>query len=163
MVPERLFILLGSNLGDRPLNLAKAIDALSVPLGQAVRVSAIYETAAWGLEEQPSFLNQVLEYHCAMPAKDILKNILEIELQLGRVRDQRWGARLIDIDILYLGQKKVQQKNLQIPHAELHKRAFTLVPLVQLAPHFVHPVLLKTNAALLGACPDKLAVRLFEG
>ncbi|MCS6795700.1 MAG: 2-amino-4-hydroxy-6-hydroxymethyldihydropteridine diphosphokinase [Raineya sp.] len=155
------FILLGSNQGDRLLFLRKAIEKLS-DLGEILKKSSIYETAAWGNREQVNFLNCAIQMQTNLTPENLLAEILAIEKSLGRVRQEKWQARTIDIDILYIGNAIIQTENLQVPHPFLHERRFTLVPLVEIAPDFLHPILLKTNQELLQACEDELLVQIYS-
>lgn len=155
------YLLLGSNLGHRETYLQQAREQITSTVGILIRQSAIYETAAWGLQDQQSFLNQVLEVQTDLTPSELLWQINSIEAELGRVRETRWGARVIDIDILFYEDLVLQTQRLTIPHPELPNRRFTLVPLAEIAPAFLHPVLQKTITELLSQCPDKLAVRFF--
>ena len=130
-------------------------------VGKVGQASALYETAPWGGIEQPAFLNQVLEVHTDHAPEEVLRLILDIEHELGRVRYERWGARHLDVDLLYYGTLHMDTARLTVPHPRLHERRFTLVPLAEIAPDFVHPLLMKTNAELLEACPDQEEVSLF--
>jgi 2-amino-4-hydroxy-6-hydroxymethyldihydropteridine diphosphokinase len=123
--------------------------------------SSVYRTKAWGIEDQPDFLNQVLEVESDLSAMEILKIILEIEQSLGRKRDIRWSKRIIDIDILYYGDEIIDLPGLTVPHPEIQNRNFTLAPLCDIAPGFVHPKLLKTQRELLDSSPDTLGVEKF--
>lgn len=156
------FLLLGGNLGDRLLNLKLASQAILATCGEITKSSSIYETLAWGVTEQPNFLNQVIEVDSKLNPYELLAQINKIEKDLGRKRHQRWHERTIDIDILYYGNECVNSEALTIPHKELHNRKFTLVPLVEIAPNFVHPILKKTNLALLQSCMDELEVWEFQ-
>ncbi|QRR02999.1 2-amino-4-hydroxy-6-hydroxymethyldihydropteridine diphosphokinase [Dyadobacter sandarakinus] len=156
------FLLLGSNLGDRAEVLHAARELIAGRVGRITVTSSIYETAPWGLLDQPAFLNQVLRVETACEAEDVLRIILEIEHELGRVREQRWGARLIDIDLLYLDDIVKDSAPLTLPHPRLHERRFTLVPLAEIAPAFLHPLLKQTSAQLLSACADDSVVVLFS-
>ncbi|WP_338766857.1 2-amino-4-hydroxy-6-hydroxymethyldihydropteridine diphosphokinase [Bernardetia sp. ABR2-2B] len=161
-----IFLLLGGNLGDREATISEAKKYISLQIGNIEKESSLYQTAAWGVENQPSFLNQVIEISTLLSAQEILFQIEEIEKKLGRKRYQKWYARTIDIDILYYENEILEeeendskkQKDLKIPHPFLHQRRFTLVPLVEIAPYFVHPILEKTNKELLEICLDKLPV-----
>jgi 2-amino-4-hydroxy-6-hydroxymethyldihydropteridine diphosphokinase len=152
-------ILLGSNQGDRMQFLAAARRQLAAGAGRIGKESAVYETAAWGRQDQPAFLNQVLLLETTLAPEALLAEIHRIEKALGRVRQIKWAARVIDIDILYFGDLVLQTPRLQIPHPYLQDRRFTLLPLVEIAPDWVHPVFQKTNRALLAECPDLLEVR----
>lgn len=155
-----IYLLLGTNLGDRAKNLADARNLLKEEGIEFKAVSSIYETDAWGIEDQPGFLNQVLEVATDLNPKDLLKTILAVELEMGRVRIQKWGERLIDIDILYYQDRVIDTRELKVPHPEIPNRRFTLVPLVELAAEEVNPVSGKTQQELLAVCPDGLEVRL---
>ncbi|PKQ69800.1 2-amino-4-hydroxy-6-hydroxymethyldihydropteridine diphosphokinase [Raineya orbicola] len=157
----RVFILLGSNEGNRVFFLKEAIRKLE-NLGKILKISSIYETKPWGNLEQANFLNCVLEMQTTLSAENLLTEILSIEKSLGRERKTKWQARTIDIDILYFGNLIIQSENLQIPHPFLHQRRFTLVPLVEIASDFLHPVFQKNNQELLQECSDMLEVWLYE-
>jgi 2-amino-4-hydroxy-6-hydroxymethyldihydropteridine diphosphokinase len=151
---NELYLLLGSNLGDRLALMAEATALIIERVGAVIKSSQIYQTAPWGVLEQPAFLNQVLKVETTLHPIDVLSVILKIEKQLGRERKEVWGARLIDIDILYYANVLVTMSDLVIPHQQLHNRRFTLVPLAEVAPDYVHPKLKKTNQALLDCCED---------
>ena len=156
-----IYLLLGSNLGDRVAYMAEAIQRLE-QICTLKAQSNLYETAAWGKEEQPSFLNQVVEISSSLSPQDLLLNLLSIEEALGRVRTEAWGPRTLDLDMLYYDQLILNTANLQLPHPQLHLRRFTLVPLCELAPLLVHPLLQKNNLQLLRECPDQLQVSIFQ-
>ncbi|RNI29260.1 2-amino-4-hydroxy-6-hydroxymethyldihydropteridine diphosphokinase [Rufibacter latericius] len=156
---NQLFLLLGSNLGDRVFYLTEAADRLSALFGKTAQKSKLYETAAWGLEDQPSFLNQVLVFNTGFSPRVVLALTQRIEQELGRIRKERWGARVIDIDVLFYGQQVINTPELHLPHPQLHLRRFTLAPLAEVAPDFMHPVLQKTIIQLLEECPDPLEVK----
>ena len=159
---NKVFLLTGGNLEDRMQNLQKAGSLIEECVGQILRKSSVYETAAWGNTEQPSFLNQVIEIATLLPAEKVLSTILEIEQKLGRIRLEKMGPRMIDIDILYFNHSIFFSTNLIIPHPQLHNRRFVLVPLAEIAPEFVHPILHKNSQQLLQACDDLLEVKKYE-
>lgn len=145
------YLGLGTNLGDREQNLVQAVNALNAgPELAVLRTSGIYETAPWGLTNQPDFLNTAAEISTTLSPRQLLDRIKDLEHQLGREAGPRFGPRLIDIDILLFGDLVVDEPDLRIPHASLHLRAFALVPLAELTPDSVHPVLGITIAKLVG-------------
>lgn len=160
--PLKTYLLLGANLGDRAHTLRRATDRIAERVGPVVQQSRLYETAPWGVTDQPMFLNQVLVVETVLEPEAVLDQTQAIEQELGRVRHEQWGARTIDIDILYYGQLILQTDRLTIPHPYLHLRRFTLVPLAEIAPEFVHPVLQKTTVELLTECADAGEVVLFN-
>jgi 2-amino-4-hydroxy-6-hydroxymethyldihydropteridine diphosphokinase len=136
---EPIFIALGTNLGDRAGNLQTAKDALA-PRVIVVRESSIYITPPWGYTDQSDFYNQVIEVRTSLAPVPLLRYLKAIEKQMGRVTLFRNGPRVIDLDILFYGERIVDVGDLQIPHPRLAGRAFVLVPLAELAPDLVHPV-----------------------
>jgi 2-amino-4-hydroxy-6-hydroxymethyldihydropteridine diphosphokinase len=159
---NKLYLLLGANLGDRADTFTAARRQIAARVGLIVRASSLYETAPWGVLDQPSFLNQVLEVGTPLSSGAVLTEILSIEAELGRLRHKRWEARLIDIDVLYYNGLIVHTENLTIPHPRLHERRFTLAPLAEIAPSFIHPLLKKTSEELLLDCPDDSSVTIFS-
>ena len=155
------YLLIGGNLGNRKENLLKAIDLIKEQCGTLAKSSSIYETAAWGMTEQPSFLNQALEISTSLNAKQLMRKILKIETMMGRVRKDKFGPRTIDIDILFYENEIHDLLFLKIPHPELQNRRFVLVPLAEINSELQHPVLKKTIAELLEECPDNLDVKKF--
>lgn len=163
MIPHnKAFLLIGGNMGDRENLLHLARTGIGEACGHAVRISSIYETAAWGLEAQAAFLNQVLEIETGLSAAELLQKILSLEESLGRKRDVKYGPRLIDIDILFFNDDVIHSEGLCVPHPQLQNRRFVLVPLAEVAPQKMHPVLQKTVSRLLKECPDDLAVQKFR-
>ena len=156
------YLLLGSNQGDREYLLAAGINRIAMLPGQVLIKSGIYVTAAWGLADQPDFLNQVILFRTSLLPEDLLAHLNQIEQELGRIRKIKWSARVIDIDILYYDDLILQTDNLTIPHPHLHERRFTLVPLKEIAPEYRHPLLEKTSKELLATCPDNLEVKAFS-
>lgn len=155
------YLLLGSNQGDREYFLREARYRLA-QFGTVIAQSGLYETAAWGLENQADFLNQVLQLRTAHSPENLLQSINAIEAALGRIRTEKYGSRNIDIDILYYDDLILELPHLIIPHPRLHLRRFTLVPLTELAPEGVHPLLKQNHKTLLAACPDVLDVTPYE-
>ena len=126
---RRAVLSLGSNLGDRLALLQRAVDALrAVPDLTAVAVSAVYETAPVGGREQPDYLNAVLLVETALPARALLEAALGVEASLGRVREERWGPRTVDVDVLAVGGERHDEPDLTLPHPRAHERAFVLAP-----------------------------------
>ena len=152
--PQNVFLLLGSNLGDRLQILKSAEMLIEERIGKIQSASSIYETAPWGVLEQPAFLNQILIVSTGLSPEEVLRIVLEIEHELGRVRYERWGARVIDIDMLYYQDLALDSARLTLPHPRLHELRFTLVPLNEIASDFIHPVLHKTTSQLLTECSD---------
>ena len=154
-----IYLLLGSNLGDSKTMLTMALELVDHRIGKIINSSSIYATKAWGIEDQPDFLNQVLEIECALSPQSLLQKINEIEEALGRKRLIKWGSRIIDIDILYYGELIVDTEDLIIPHPENQNRNFVLVPMTEIAPDFLHPAFHLTQSQLLDRCKDKLRVK----
>ncbi|RKO71876.1 2-amino-4-hydroxy-6-hydroxymethyldihydropteridine diphosphokinase [Sphingobacterium puteale] len=156
---NKIFILLGTNLGDRLRQLLRAKQAIEKQVGEILMASSIYETAAWGVEDQPAFLNQVILIKSGLSPIDCLNHTQQIELDLGRVRLKKWGQRAIDIDLLYFNDEIINYPNLIIPHPFIPERRFTLAPLAEIAPDYIHPVYKKNNVYLLHNCKDELPVK----
>jgi len=161
MVLERkiVYLLLGSNLGDSRAVIEEAIGQIDATVGDVAARSAYYETAAWGNEDQPSFLNVAIAVKTTKLPHEVLEKVLGIEEALGRVRKDKWGARLIDIDIILYGNEIVDDgQRLQIPHPFMHERKFVLAPLAEIAPEVVHPVLGQNILTVLSILKDNLTV-----
>ncbi len=156
---NKAYLLIGGNEGDSLNFLKQAREYISVLLGEIVGQSAIYETAAWGKTNQPNFLNQVLLIETSLAAEVLMSNILIIEKKMGRVRNEKYGARTIDIDILFYNEEIINLPDLKIPHPEIQNRKFALVPMNEIASLFVHPVFKKNIQTLLNECGDVLDVK----
>ena len=155
-----IYLGLGTNLGDRIANLDQAIESLTERV-EITGVSAVYETDAWGLEEQPDFLNMCVAGETNLSPNALLQFVKQLESLLGRVPSERWGPRLIDIDILFYDQFIMQELELTIPHKGVADRATVLVPLSDIAPELLHPIELKRISELLAAV-DKSGIRRYQ-
>jgi 2-amino-4-hydroxy-6-hydroxymethyldihydropteridine diphosphokinase len=149
-------------MGDREELLATARALINEQCGAIISASSLYETAAWGKTDQAAFLNQALEVETSMNARQLIRRILKIEKQMGRVRKEKYGPRIIDIDILLFNDEKHNYAFLKLPHPELQNRRFALLPLAEIAASTVHPVFMKTIAALLTDCKDELQVKKYS-
>ena len=137
----KTYIGLGANLGEREAQIRLALDDLArLPSSRLVRASSLYDSEPVGEPDQPNFLNAVAELETELTARQLLWNLLLIERRLGRTRTRRWGPRTIDLDLLLYGPLVIDEPDLQVPHPELTRRSFVLVPLVELDPLLVHPV-----------------------
>jgi 2-amino-4-hydroxy-6-hydroxymethyldihydropteridine diphosphokinase len=153
---NKVCLSIGSNLGDRALNLKKSIECLINTVGQISAISSIYETEAWGLINQPSFYNLALIINSKFNPFEILEFTQKIEIDLGRIRKEKWGERVIDIDIVFFNDEIVDTNNLTIPHPRMADRKFVLVPLDEIIPNYIHPIFNETIASLNRICTDKL-------
>lgn len=152
-------------MGDRAAQLHSATQLISKNIGKVARKSHIYETQPWGNTEQEAFLNQIIMVNTMLSPRELLEKIGKIERELGRERrrDQdKWGPRSIDIDILFYGKRVVRDKGLEIPHPELHKRAFVLAPMLEIAPDLEHPLLKKPMDELFMECTDESEVVMLD-
>lgn len=181
---KEVFILLGSNRGERESFISRAIEMIESRAGVVCKKSALYETEPWGFNDPTSFLNQVVEIETDLNPEKLLDQLLTIEVKLGRIRPfdgcgcgipvslaakvgsgdkdvPAYAGRTIDLDILFYGERLVFSDILMIPHPRLHERRFTLVPLNEVAPEFIHPLLKKTISVLLRDCRDQSKVNKF--
>ena len=154
-------ILLGTNLGDKILMLDLAKKSIQNKVGDIINSSSVYETAAWGNTNQPSFLNCVVQVRTDLLPYQLLETLLTIEAEMGRIREEKWAPRTIDLDILYFDDEIISTTNLIIPHPQIQNRRFTLVPLCEILSDFIHPVLGVSNLALLSFCEDNSDVVKF--
>ena len=157
------YLLLGSNLGDRTALLQVARTQLATTVGKIIATSALYETAAWGREDQPAFLNQALAIRTNLSTDQLLVQCQAAERHAGRQRHERWGSRTLDVDILLFGDVVIDEPSLTVPHKRLAERRFALVPLTEIAGPLVHPQLGATISELLACCPDPLPVQPWPG
>jgi len=155
---NKAYLLTGGNLGNREEHLAKARLLITEHCGPIQKASAIYETAAWGKTDQPAFLNQALELDTQLNARQLIRRLLKVEKSMGRIRKEKFGPRLIDIDILLFNDEVHDYHFLKLPHPELANRRFALLPLDEIASGQIHPVLKKSIHQLLEDCPDPLPV-----
>jgi 2-amino-4-hydroxy-6-hydroxymethyldihydropteridine diphosphokinase len=158
---EICYLLLGSNIGDRLNYLNKASEAVRLIAGRVIRCSSVYETESWGFVDSTPFLNQVIVVQTNLRADELMKKLLLAETELGRLRGKAgegYSARIIDIDLLFYGQQIINEPELTVPHPRLHQRRFALMPMVEIAPGLIHPVLKSSMAELEAICPDSLKV-----
>lgn len=159
---ERCYILFGSNMGDKDRLFADACLLINNRCGRVMEVSAAYESEPWGFEADEWFLNRVIALDTELDPEMMMQRLLEIEAEFGRVRhpeQEGYASRPIDLDILYFGERVIHSEHLTVPHPRLHLRRFALMPMCELAPDLVHPVLQKTQRELLEECPDTLEVK----
>lgn len=159
-----VWLLLGGNIG----NVARAFESACVymqaEIGLVLRKSHLYESEPWGFEHENNFINQVVELHTSLAAQEVMRACLHIESLLGRVRTKVEGyeSRVIDIDVLYYNSDSIESDIITVPHILLHKRRFALLPLCELIPNYIHPVLHKSNTQLLQSCDDKSVVTIIN-
>lgn len=159
---NQAYLLTGGNLGNRAENLREALQLIDAQAGNILQCSPVFETAAWGKTNQPDYLNQAILIQTALDAPALLECLLAIEKQLGRLRQEKYGSRTIDIDILFYNDCIIRTGSLVVPHPQIQNRRFVLVPLNEIAPAFVHPVLKSTVQQLLQACTDPLNVKKYS-
>ena len=153
------YLLIGGNVGDRAANLQTALKRISETCGTITSTSSLYETAAWGNTNQPSFYNQAVVVTTPLSPVALMDQLLEIELEMGRIRIQKYGPRTIDLDILMIDELVISSEKLTIPHPQMQNRRFALLPLVEVAPTLTHPLLDQSIEDLLQNCPDTLDVQ----
>ena len=157
-----VYIQLGSNIGERKSYIAKSMEQIEENIGEIITASSIFETIPWGNKNQNNFLNSVIKIKTPFDAFKVLQKSQEIENNLGRVREEKWGERTIDIDILFYNNEIINTTKLNIPHPLIQKRKFVLVPLSEIAPNYIHPILKKNISTLLSECKDNQKVLDYE-
>lgn len=155
-----VYLSFGSNVGDKAANIETALKFLDEASVKLKIISSMFETEPWGNSEQQKFLNAAGEFETSHSPQQLINQILTIENLMGRQRKIKWEPRIIDIDILFFGNKILNENGLIIPHPEMHKRKFVLVPLAEIAPGFVHPILEKTIMEISSECMDSLMVTI---
>lgn len=156
---NKLYLLIGGNEGNRFSNLKQAVTNIEIFCGELLLQSSLYETDAWGKTDQHSFLNQALLIQTKLGASEMMKTVLKIEEKMGRKRTEKYGSRIIDIDILFFNREIISLPQLTIPHPEIQNRRFVLVPMNEIASSFIHPGLNRSISQLLDICPDHLRVK----
>ena len=166
MASESVFILLGSNLGERQLLVNQACGMIEERCGKIMAKSRLYESEPWGFQSEHWFLNMVVEISTSLSPEELMDTLLAIEKELGRDRStphEGYVSRPMDLDILYWNDGLIaDNQHVIVPHPRLHQRRFTLLPLCDIAPDYVHPILKKTNRQLLEECSDSGVVKLFD-
>lgn len=157
-----IYLLLGSNMGNRLEYLKEAEQQLIRQGIQVMDESSIYETEPWGKENQDWFLNVILQVECSQGPLELLETILSVEKSLGRIRKEKWGERCIDIDILYYHDEILETDQITVPHPGIPDRKFALIPLSEMCPLETHPTLNQNQMELLAACTDELDCRLTD-
>ena len=157
-----VYLSFGSNVGDRAANIETALKHLNDSGVKTVKVSSMYETEPWGNTEQERFLNCAAKVNTRLSPNELMNVILSIEHEMGREQKQKWEPRIIDIDILFFGKQIFKEDGLIIPHPEMEKRKFVLIPLEEIEPELIHPVLKKSIKQLLMECRDNLSVNKYD-
>ena len=157
-----VYIQLGSNIGDRMSFIEQSLDLIKKNIGEILDESKIYESSPWGVKNQSYFLNSIIKVSSILSAKECLKKSQEIEKIIGRIRKKKWGARQIDIDLLFFNNEIISTDNLIIPHPHITERKFVLVPLAEIDGNYIHPKLKKNIFALLIQCKDVEKVSVYE-
>jgi 2-amino-4-hydroxy-6-hydroxymethyldihydropteridine diphosphokinase len=153
------YLITGGNIGNREEQLAYAARLIEERCGSIIDRSSLYETAAWGKTDQAPFLNQALVVETTLNARDLLHEILYIENLMGRDRIEKYGPRIIDIDIIFFNHQKIREDGLVVPHPQMAHRRFVLEPLNEVIPAYIHPLFYKTVNELLIECDDSLPVK----
>ena len=160
---HKVFLGIGGNIGDKKKNYFRVHDLIDKKLGSIQISSSVYETPPWGFQSEDSFWNQVIQIETVLEAEELLWRIQELEEDFGRERGkERYSSREMDIDILYFNDEFFETKSLIIPHPKLQERKFVLVPLAEIAPEFVHPLLRMSSVTMLENCRDHSIIKKIE-
>lgn len=160
---NNIYILIGGNLGNREKIFSEAKKLIQHDIGKIAKTSSIYETQPWGFNSDKPFLNQVILIHTEYSAVKTLTLLLNIEKKLGRNRtSENYESRQIDLDILLFNDSTIYDEQLQVPHPRLHQRMFTLIPLNEIVPDKIHPLLNEKICTLMEKCSDPLKVNLYK-
>lgn len=155
------YLLTGSNLNN-PIHQITEVKRRITSCGNIIKSSAIYQTDAWGMVNQPSFFNQALMLETPYSARELMEKLLQIEEEMGRIRTNKFAPRVIDIDILFFNNCIIKTASLSIPHPLLPQRKFALIPINEIASAYLHPQLNKTVSELLDNCNDSLRVEKMD-
>lgn len=159
---SRAYLGLGSNSDDRAIMLKRARILINIHLGVVTSLSRLYDTQPWGYHAQANFTNQVIEIRTTLEPKTLHSRLLKIEAHLGKHKTSKYGPRNIDVDILLFEDQIINEADLKIPHPRMHERNFVLIPLTEIAPAMVHPILGRTIEDLKSRCGDTGVVRIQE-
>jgi len=159
---NEVILHLGTNIGFRAINLELARIMLSNHIGALTATSSVYETAAWGVTDQADFLNQAVSCLTDLSPTLVLAEIHKIEDKMGRIRTNKWGPRIIDVDLIFYGDEIIENHNLKIPHPQLTNRSFVLRPLLDICPDKVHPANNQTVRQLAQKCADTSKVSYYS-
>jgi len=158
----KVFLSLGSNLGDRLMSLAEAYLEINNTVGFILDSSSVYETEPWGFQSEEKFLNMVLEVETDLHPDNLITVLHDIEAGMGRIRKVgKYESRHIDLDILLMDELQILSENLQIPHPRMHLRSFVLIPLSEIAPELIHPLIGQTIKVLAELCQDDSMITLY--
>ena len=157
-----VYLQLGSNLGDIVSYLTQAKKYIAIEVGKILKTSNLYESESWGVIDQPEYINEIIKIETELNPEALLLNILDIEKRIGRKREYKWSARVIDIDIIFYNNIIINNTNLTIPHKHMHERNFVLFPLNEIASEYVHPILNKKVKELLCSCRDLTKIEKYE-
>lgn len=160
---NRVYLILGGNIGNRLENIENTINLIHKNAGRIIKKSRIYNTSAWGKTDQPDFYNQALEIETDLSPRDLLHELLKTEALAGRIRNgEKWSERTMDIDILFYNDEIISEDDLKIPHPYLQERKFVLAPLAEIAASYIHPVLKKSISVLFMECKDTSGVSILQ-